>query len=265
MADQLRGGSSVGGYEIVTTKEVPMIFRVDAGNLQYSEDGGITWNMAQSSNDTTATAANLLTGVTAYINGVKTTGTMPNRGAVSQALAINGTYTIPAGYHNGSGKVTQSITTKAAATITPKTTNQTIAAGTYLSGTQTIAGDADLVAANILAGKNIFNVAGTAKRQASGSTTSTTVAATLGWQPSKVLIKYGAGGFMLLSSTADLYYRSYDSYGAYTQYSYYSIYMSYDGTLTKHLTTTSMTTTGFSIVVVGYYTATDTFSWIAYE
>jgi hypothetical protein len=52
------------------------------------------------------------------------------------------------------------VTTKAAATITPGTTNQTIAAGTYLTGTQTIAGDADLVASNIKAGVQIFGVTG---------------------------------------------------------------------------------------------------------
>ena len=34
------------------------------------------------------------------------TGSMPNRGAVSQTLNAGGSYTIPAGYHNGSGKVT---------------------------------------------------------------------------------------------------------------------------------------------------------------
>ncbi|MFT4146696.1 MAG: WD40 repeat domain-containing protein [Mobilitalea sp.] len=89
------------------------------------------------------------------------TGTMPNNGAVNHALAINGTYNIPAGYHNGSGKVTQSITTKAAATITPGTTDQTIAAGQYLSGVQTIKGDANLLPENILKGKSIFGKAGT--------------------------------------------------------------------------------------------------------
>src|SRR5690606_29792153 len=93
-------------------------------------------------------------------NDTDLVGTMTNRGAVSQSLPINGSYTIPEGYHNGSGKVTQSITTKAAATYTPSTSNQTIAAGQYLSGTQTILGDANLVSANIKAGKNIFGVAG---------------------------------------------------------------------------------------------------------
>lgn len=78
-------------------------------------------------NDATAVANDILAGKTAYIGGKKVTGTMP---------------------------------TKAAATITPGTSNQTIAAGQYLSGVQTIAGDADLISANIKAGANIFGVAG---------------------------------------------------------------------------------------------------------
>jgi hypothetical protein len=53
-----------------------------------------------------------------------------------------------------------SVTTKAARTITPSTSNQTIASGTYLTGTQTISGDADLVARNIKTGVQIFSVTG---------------------------------------------------------------------------------------------------------
>ncbi|NNJ28272.1 hypothetical protein [Lacrimispora defluvii] len=37
---------------------------------------------------------------------IKRTGTMQNVGAVSVSLNSGGSYTIPAGYHNGSGKVT---------------------------------------------------------------------------------------------------------------------------------------------------------------
>lgn len=124
--------------------------------------------------DATAVASEILSGKTAYAKGSKLTGLMANRGAVNQSLAINGTYTIPAGYHNGSGKVTQSITTKEAATITPGTTNQTIAAGQYLSGAQTIKGDPNLVSANILSGKSIFGVNGSATVElfASGTTIS---------------------------------------------------------------------------------------------
>ncbi len=52
-------------------------------------------------------------------------------------------------------------TVKEAAIITPNTTNQTIDAGTYLIGTQTIVGDADLIPENIKKGVNIFGVDGT--------------------------------------------------------------------------------------------------------
>lgn len=51
--------------------------------------------------------------------------------------------------------------TKAATTYTPSTSNQTIAAGTYCSGAQTIKGDRNLVAGNIKSGVSIFGVAGT--------------------------------------------------------------------------------------------------------
>ena len=49
-----------------------------------------------------------------------------------------------------------------ATTVTPTTSNQTKAAG-YYSGAITIKGDSNLVAANIVSGKSIFGVAGSAK------------------------------------------------------------------------------------------------------
>lgn len=58
--------------------------------------------------------------------------------------------------------LTASVTTKAATTYTPGTSAQTIASGTYLTGAQTISGDANLVAGNIVSGKTIFGVAGSA-------------------------------------------------------------------------------------------------------
>ena len=55
----------------------------------------------------TATTGNVLSGTTfTSTNGIKLTGTMANRGAVSATINPGGSYTIPAGYHNGSGKVT---------------------------------------------------------------------------------------------------------------------------------------------------------------
>lgn len=53
------------------------------------------------------------------------------------------------------------VTKKSAATYTPSTSNQTIATSQYLSGAQTIKGDANLVAGNIKSGVSIFGVTGT--------------------------------------------------------------------------------------------------------
>ena len=64
------------------------------------------------------------------------------------------------GYTNN-GKVTGSIQSQAAQTITPGASDKTIASGKYLSGTQTIKGDANLLAENIKSGISIFGVTGT--------------------------------------------------------------------------------------------------------
>lgn len=66
-----------------------------------------------------------------------------------------------AGYLGMGATKTLQLNTKSAATIIPSTTNQIIAAGQYLTGIQTIKGDANLVAANIASGVSIFGIAGT--------------------------------------------------------------------------------------------------------
>lgn len=56
--------------------------------------------------DANATAPEILLGKTAYVNGVKLNGTMPNNGAVAGTIhTLDGEYTVPLGYHDGSGKV----------------------------------------------------------------------------------------------------------------------------------------------------------------
>lgn len=74
--------------------------------------------------DATATAAQILDGATAYVDGDLVEGTMPNNGAVNKTLtAQEQSYTIPAGYHSGTGSVSISPESK---TATPTKSQQTI-------------------------------------------------------------------------------------------------------------------------------------------
>lgn len=83
------------------------------------------------STNATATAADILLGKTAYSGGAIITGTMPNNGDVSKTLGSQGaTYTIPKGYHNGSGVITANINN---ATITSGAGTITITGPTYNS------------------------------------------------------------------------------------------------------------------------------------
>ena len=108
-----------------------------------------------------ATAPATISGTSASVS----TGT--NTLTLSKTVSV--TPQVTAGYvssgtaGNASVSLTASVTTKAAATITPWTTNQEIAAGTYLTGKQTIAGDVNLKSSNIVAGVSIFNTAGSAQ------------------------------------------------------------------------------------------------------
>lgn len=58
------------------------------------------------STDATAAVSEVLLGKTAYARGQKLTGTMPNNGAVTGEITDKETdYTVPLGFHDGSGKV----------------------------------------------------------------------------------------------------------------------------------------------------------------
>jgi hypothetical protein len=56
--------------------------------------------------DDTAVVAEILATKTAHARGTQLTGTMPNNGAVAGVIStVDGEYTVPQGYHDGSGKV----------------------------------------------------------------------------------------------------------------------------------------------------------------
>lgn len=130
-----------------------------------------------------AVAADILYGKTAHSNddgdAVALTGTMPNNGAVSKTLdatANNQSYTVPAGYHNGSGTVNIVLETKSA---TPTTSSQTISptSGKVLSSVTVNAipakyGDTTgdtAVAANLLAGATAHTIQNGAAVQITGT------------------------------------------------------------------------------------------------
>lgn len=73
------------------------------------------------------------------------------------------------------------VTRKAAATYTPGTTAQTIVADQYLTGAQTIIGDANLVAANIANDVTIFGVSGMLERTSVMTAAQILAAVQAGW------------------------------------------------------------------------------------
>lgn len=96
------GADAADGDCVVTGRWV--LFTYDGSRLDFNGGGGLSASkLAQA----TAADTDVLTGKK-YYAGDKTIkeGKMPNRGAISESIYPGGSYTIPAGYHNGNGKVT---------------------------------------------------------------------------------------------------------------------------------------------------------------
>lgn len=120
--------------------------------------------------DATATADKILTGESAYVDGEKVTGTMPNNDTVTKVLDAttgNQSQTIAKGFHDGTGKVSivleekSATPTKSAQTITPtagKVLSKVAVAkipDAYQDVTQV-----DAAAADVLSGKKIVSSTG---------------------------------------------------------------------------------------------------------
>ena len=79
------------------------------GSTAHGADGELVNGACEYDMDTsdlTATASEILSGKTAGVKGSTVTGTMPNNEAVSGSINTKTEqYTVPRGFHDGSGKV----------------------------------------------------------------------------------------------------------------------------------------------------------------
>lgn len=99
------GGKTLIDLTADTIKEDKLL----SGYTAHGADGEIingTCTFDANTQDATATDAEILNGKTAYNKGVKITGKMKNNGAISGTINTKaGAYTVPQGYHDGSGIV----------------------------------------------------------------------------------------------------------------------------------------------------------------
>lgn len=126
---------------------------VPAGNYATAATKSVASGSATAPASITGTSATVSTG----------TNTLTLQKSISVTPTVTAGYVASGTAGSSTVQLTASVTTKAAATITPGTTDQTISSGTYLTGAQTIKGDNNLKSSNIVAGVSIFSVAGSAQ------------------------------------------------------------------------------------------------------
>ncbi|MBP5462744.1 MAG: hypothetical protein J6Y20_11580 [Lachnospiraceae bacterium] len=91
------------------TSDTVVADKVLSGYTAHGKDGAPftgTCDYDADTSDDTATAAEILATKTAHARGTALNGTMPNNGAVAGKITTKaGVYTVPHGYHDGSGTV----------------------------------------------------------------------------------------------------------------------------------------------------------------
>lgn len=135
-------------------------------------DAERTYFIGIDTSDANATADDMLSGTTAYVNGQKLTGTIGNASLTQSGNVV----AVTAGYVSTTRNFTIG-ETYAQSTITPGIANQTIPADTYIENAVTIAGDTNLNSGNIKSGVTIFGVTGSLTDTGIDTTDATATAA----------------------------------------------------------------------------------------
>lgn len=114
--------------------------KLKKGYTAHGADGEVingTCEHDANTQDATAADSEILSGKTAYVKGTKKTGTMKNNGAVAGKITTKAQeYTVPQGYHDGSGAV--QIDPNEQAKLTPENIRQGV---TVLGVTGTMSGE----------------------------------------------------------------------------------------------------------------------------
>ena len=204
----------------------------------------------------TATAGDVVAGkVIVDKDGNPLTGTLALTGNVGTADVRNGKTFYST---DPKTKQTGSMREKGASTYTPGTSNQVIAANQFLTGAQTILGDADLVAENILYGKNIFGVTGNVRKYARWAGTKQSGSATKYFEgdSSRTLpyIQF-APGFTPMHVTANLSTdtRVYSYYTSYGQFCTPNASVRSTMTANDLIIPVTQANATYNVLVVGYY------------
>ncbi len=163
------GGKMLDGYTAYAngTKYTGNVPSKDSSNLSASgatvtaPAGYYESNATKSVASGSATAPATISGTSATVSTGSNTLTLSK--TVSVTPAVTAGYVSAGTAGNAAVSLTASVTTKAAASLQPGTSAVTIAAGTYCTGAQTIPAEPNYVAGNIVAGKSLWGLSGSAQ------------------------------------------------------------------------------------------------------
>ena len=166
-----------GGIDLPTLTNEATSSELFSGKELIDDEGNVVTGTFTIDNELT-TQDNLIAQIQTALQG-KAAGSDPILQTKTVTPTTSAQNVTPDSGYDGLSKVTvnaipssyvKPTATKAATTYTPSTSNQTIAAGTYCSGAQTIKGDTNLIPDNIKSGVSIFGVSGSYSGGSGGGT-----------------------------------------------------------------------------------------------